>query len=129
MVSDYLWVEDNLGKSELVPVGNVPNMDELANVMSCRVGQLPMAYLGLPLSSAFMERDAMERDDLWRRVVVAKYGSVWAGPLSLYRGLMEFAFGKVLGRGGTLFSILLDLRWELDPLLNFGTIHGLGGSL
>lgn len=55
--------------------------------------------------------------------------AVWAGALSLYRGLMEFAFGKVLGRGRTLFSILLDLRWEMDPLLNFGMIHGLGGSL
>lgn len=100
MVSDYLWVEDNFGNSELVPVGNVPNMDELAIVMSCRVGQLPMTYLGLPLSSTFMERDA-----LWGRVVIAKYGSVWASALSLYRGLMEFTFGKVLGRGGTLLVI------------------------
>lgn len=105
MVSDYLWVEDNFGNSELVPVGNVPNMDELAIVMSCRVGQLPMTYLGLPLSSTFMERDAMERDALWGRVVNAKYGSVWASALSLYRGLMEFTFGKVLGRGGTLSVI------------------------
>lgn len=57
MVSDYLWVEDNLGKSKLVPVGNVPNMDELAIVMSCRVGQLPMTYLGLPLSSTLWRDD------------------------------------------------------------------------
>lgn len=105
MVSDYLWVEDNFGNSELVPVGNVPNMDELAIVMSCRVGQLPMTYLGLPLNSTFMERDAMERDALWGRVVIAKYGSVWVSALSLYRGLMEFTFGKVLGRGGTLSVI------------------------
>lgn len=105
MVSDYLWVEDNFGNSELVPVGNVPNVDELAIVMSCRVGQLPMTYLGLPLSSTFMERDAMERDALWGRVVISKYGSVWVSALSLYRGLMEFTFGKVLGRGGTLSVI------------------------
>lgn len=47
----------------------------------------------------------MERDALWGRVVIAKYGSVWASALSLYRGLMEFTFGKVLGRGGTLSVI------------------------
>lgn len=70
MVSDYLWVEDNLGKSELVPVGNVPNMDELAIVMSCRVGQLSMTYLGLPLSSTFMER----RLAGWKRMYLFKGG-------------------------------------------------------
>jgi len=93
------------------------------------LGICDLALFNQGLLGKWLWRFAMERDALWGRVVVARYGSVWAGALSLYRGLMEFAFGKVLGRGGTLFSILLDLRWEMDPLLNFGIIHGLGGSL
>ena len=39
----------NLGKSELVVVGAVPNMDLLMAVLGCKQGFLPMKYLGLPL--------------------------------------------------------------------------------
>ena len=39
----------NLGKSELVAVGAVPNMDLLMAVLGCKQGFLPMKYLGLPL--------------------------------------------------------------------------------
>ena len=37
-------------------------------------------------------------------------------------------FGRVSGRGGTLFSVLLVLRWETAPLLNFCLIY-VGNSL
>ena len=55
MVSDYLWVEDNLGKSELVPVGNVPNMDDIP---------------GSPSQLHFMER----RLAGWKRMYLFKGG-------------------------------------------------------
>ena len=35
----------NLGKSELVPVGVVPNFDLLLNVLGCKQGSLPMKYM------------------------------------------------------------------------------------
>ena len=38
----------NLGKSELVPVGVVHNIDLLLNVLGCKQGSFPMKYLGLP---------------------------------------------------------------------------------
>ena len=41
----------NLGKSELVAVGAVPNMDLLVAVLGCKQGSLPMKYLGLPLGA------------------------------------------------------------------------------
>ena len=41
----------NLGKSELVPIGMVLNLDLLLNVLGCKQGTLPMKYLGLPLGA------------------------------------------------------------------------------
>ena len=43
----------NLFKSKLVPVGDVPNVDELARILGCRVSALPLTYLGLPLGASF----------------------------------------------------------------------------
>ena len=43
----------NVGKSEIVPVGEVNNLDALANILQCRVGSLPMKYLGMSLGTSF----------------------------------------------------------------------------
>jgi hypothetical protein len=43
----------NMGKSELVSVGAVPNVSQLADILCCRVGELPMSYLGMPLGASF----------------------------------------------------------------------------
>ncbi|RVW45462.1 hypothetical protein CK203_079741 [Vitis vinifera] len=40
-----LRLKINLEKSELVPVGEVPNMEGFAKVLSCKVGALPTTYL------------------------------------------------------------------------------------
>ena len=44
-----LWI--NLAKSEIIPVGEVVEMEVLAVELSCRVGSLPSQYLGLPLGA------------------------------------------------------------------------------
>ena len=50
-----LWFEAasglriNLAKSEIIPVGEVVEMEELTVELGCRVGSLPSQYLGLPL--------------------------------------------------------------------------------
>ncbi|RVW33720.1 hypothetical protein CK203_074880 [Vitis vinifera] len=41
----------NLAKSEIIPVGEVVEMEELAVELGCRVGSLPSQYLGLPLGA------------------------------------------------------------------------------
>uniref|UniRef100_A0A2N9FEZ8 Reverse transcriptase domain-containing protein n=1 Tax=Fagus sylvatica TaxID=28930 RepID=A0A2N9FEZ8_FAGSY len=89
----------NLGKSELVPVGSVPDVEELAVVLGCKVGTLPMSYLGLPLGSLFKDKTiwngiveklelrlagwkrmyAREKEALWRKIVDLKYGGLWGG--------------------------------------------------
>jgi len=38
----------NVGKSELVPVGEMSNLAALANVLYCKIGSMPMTYLGTP---------------------------------------------------------------------------------
>ncbi|KAL6338492.1 hypothetical protein AAG906_020588 [Vitis piasezkii] len=54
-----LWFEAvsglriNLEKSELIPVGRVENIDDLAWDFGCRVGSLPSTYLGMPLGALF----------------------------------------------------------------------------
>ena len=42
----------NVAKSEMVPIGEVNNMHALAEILGCRVGALPMTYLGMPLGAS-----------------------------------------------------------------------------
>ena len=49
----------NLGKSELVAMGAVHNMDLLVAVLGCKQGSLPMKYLGLPLGAKFKDKSIL----------------------------------------------------------------------
>ena len=42
----------NVRKSEMVPIGAVDNVHGLARLLGCRVGNLPMSYLGMPLGAS-----------------------------------------------------------------------------
>ena len=41
--------------SEMVFVGEVSNISDLANLLHCKIGGLPMTYLGMPLGASFKE--------------------------------------------------------------------------
>ncbi|RVX05699.1 LINE-1 reverse transcriptase-like [Vitis vinifera] len=43
----------NLEKSELIPVGRVESMDDLAGDFGCSMGSLPTTHLGMPLGAPF----------------------------------------------------------------------------
>ena len=45
----------NVGKSEIVPVGEVGNLDALARILCCKFGRLPMTYLVMPLGAHFKD--------------------------------------------------------------------------
>ena len=45
----------NLGKFELVPMGEVSNMGDLVVVLGCRQSLLPLKYFGLPLGAKLKE--------------------------------------------------------------------------
>ncbi|KAK9993732.1 hypothetical protein SO802_023435 [Lithocarpus litseifolius] len=42
----------NVHKSEMVPIGEVVDVHVLAEILGCRVGSLPMSYLGMPLGAS-----------------------------------------------------------------------------
>jgi hypothetical protein len=67
----------NLGKSEMVPIGDVPNIQELAAMLDCRISALPINYLGLPLGARYKSKA------LWDPVL-EKMGCKLAGWKKLY---------------------------------------------
>ena len=74
----------NLGKSEIIPVGEVDDIEELAVEIGCRVGSLPSQYLGVPLgapnkaSSVWdgVEERVRRRLALWKRQFISKGGRI-----------------------------------------------------
>ena len=71
----------NLDKSEIIVVGRVENVEELALEFSCKVSQLP-SYLGLSLGARFkevatwdgVEERLRKRLSLWKRQYISKGG-------------------------------------------------------
>jgi hypothetical protein len=59
----------NLAKSEIVPIGEVENVDSLAHILGCRVASLPMTYLGLSLGASFKSisiwSEVLEKVERW----------------------------------------------------------------
>ena len=70
----------NLAKSEIIPVGEVEEIEEMVVELGCRVGSLPSSYLGLPLGAhhkALSVWDGVEermrrRLALWKRQYISK---------------------------------------------------------
>ena len=76
-----MWFETCLGlkiileKGELIPVGDVPNLEGLAEVLGCKVGTLPTTYLGLHFSAPYKSNRVWETVEdrfqkgfaLWKR--------------------------------------------------------------
>ncbi|KAB1210543.1 hypothetical protein CJ030_MR6G010839 [Morella rubra] len=73
----------NLAKSELIPIGAVGNVEELAGILGCRVSSLPITY-GLPLGARFKSihiwDDIIERTERrlagWKQCYLSKGGRV-----------------------------------------------------
>ena len=84
----FMWVEVvsgwriNLDKSDLIPVGRVENIDDLALDFGCRVGSLPSTYLSLPLGAPFksvsvwdgVEERFRRKLAMWKRQYLSKGG-------------------------------------------------------
>ena len=78
----FTGLKVNVGKSEIVPIGEVSNIQSLANILQCRVGSLPMIYLGMPLGSPYKTtaiwNPILERLEKklsgWKRLYLSKGG-------------------------------------------------------
>ncbi|RVW45036.1 putative ribonuclease H protein [Vitis vinifera] len=85
-----LWFEAasglriNLDKSEIIPVGVVEEIEEMAVELGCRVGSLPSHYLGLPLGAPHkassvwdgVEEKVRRRLARWKRQYISKGGRI-----------------------------------------------------
>jgi hypothetical protein len=68
----------NMGKSELVPVGTVLNMHQLADILCCHTSALPLLYLGLPLGASLIWNPILEKIERrlasWKKLYLSKGG-------------------------------------------------------
>ena len=78
----FTGLKVNVEKSEIVPIGEVSNVQTLANILQYRVGSLPMIYLGMPLGTlyktAFIWNSILGRLEKklsgWKRLYLSKSG-------------------------------------------------------
>ena len=70
----------NLDKSEVILVGEVEEVNEMAVEIGCRVGQLPTVYLGLPNKATSVwdgvEEKVRRRLALWKCQYISKGGRI-----------------------------------------------------
>ena len=72
----------NTPKSEIVPIGEVPNVHVLAEILGCPIESLPMTYLGMPLGASFKSptvwNPILERTERklaeWKKMYLSKGG-------------------------------------------------------
>uniref|UniRef100_A0A2N9HY77 Reverse transcriptase zinc-binding domain-containing protein n=1 Tax=Fagus sylvatica TaxID=28930 RepID=A0A2N9HY77_FAGSY len=128
----------NLSKSEIVPVGDVPHIVELRQILGCKQSVLPLQYLGLPLGSTFKEQTiwtpVLERVEKrlasWKRLYLSK-GARVANRLEklqrdfLWNGMEEKPkFHLVNGCGGMVRKGRLYGGWWLMRSMG---VYGVAG--
>lgn len=97
----------NMSKSEMVPIREVTNLSYLADILSCRIGSLPMNYLGMPLGSSFKALG------VWNPII-EKVGRRLAGWKKLYLSkggcltLLKSSLSSLLTYFLSLFKILVS---------------------
>uniref|UniRef100_A0A2N9FD14 Splicing factor YJU2 n=1 Tax=Fagus sylvatica TaxID=28930 RepID=A0A2N9FD14_FAGSY len=117
----------NLGKSEMVSVGDVPNLADLAAILGCHCASLPMKYLGLPLGAKFKETniwnliiEKMERRLAgWKRLYLSKGGKVT---------LIKSTLSSLPTYFLSLFPILAGVANRLEKLQRDFLWSGLGSE-
>uniref|UniRef100_A0A2N9IGC7 Reverse transcriptase zinc-binding domain-containing protein n=1 Tax=Fagus sylvatica TaxID=28930 RepID=A0A2N9IGC7_FAGSY len=140
----------NMGKSELVLVGDVVMVEDIAGILGCKFSSLPMTYLGLPLGSGY-EETAVWPDLLLKRglfgvgwlssnMVAWGGGGDWcscsvSGPYGGGGGdgvlapYPPYDFGRQSVKGGLPSLGLLDIRLEMAPPSNSGRTSGVDWEL
>ena len=111
----------NLAKSELIPVGEVEEIEEMVVELGCRVGSLPTIYLGLPLGAQHkaismwdgVEERMRRRLALWKRQYISKGGRITLikstlASISIYQ-LSLFRMPKIVAK--RLEKVQRDFLW------------------
>ena len=74
----------NLAKSEIIPIGPMTNLVELASELGCKIGSFPTSYLGLPLGAKHkalgvwdsIEERYRKRLAAWKTQYISKGGRI-----------------------------------------------------
>ncbi|RVW36073.1 putative ribonuclease H protein [Vitis vinifera] len=116
-----LGLRINLAKSEIIPIGEVVEMEELVVELGCRVGSLPSQYLGLPLGAPNrvpymwdgVEERVRRRLALWKWQYISKGGRITLikstlASMPIYQ-MSIFRMPKVVAR--RLEKVQRDFLW------------------
>ena len=115
----------NMGKSELVLVGVVPNIADMVDVLECKQGSFPMKYLGLLLGSNV-------RDSSIRNPIIEKMERRLAGWKRLYLSkggkdtLIKSTFSNLPTYFSLFFLILMDVANYIEQLQRNFLWSGMG---
>ncbi|RVX19065.1 putative ribonuclease H protein [Vitis vinifera] len=112
----------NLAKSELIPIGEVEEIEKMAVELGCRMGSLPNVYLGLPLGAHHkamsmwdeVEERMRRRLALWKRQYISKGGRITLikstlASMPIYQ-LSLFRMPKIVAK--RLEKLQRDFLWE-----------------
>jgi hypothetical protein len=112
----------NLSKSEIVSVGEVRDVEELASIIGCVVALLPLKYLGLPLGAKYKDShmwnsiiEKMEnRLSGWKRLYLSKGGRLTLinSTLSSFPTYFLSLFPIPVGVAKTLERLHLGWYWR-----------------
>ena len=94
----------NVAKSEMVPIVEINNVQALVEILGCRVGALPMTYLGMPLGAPY------KSPSIWNPIL-EKFERKLAGWKKLY-----------LSKGGRLTLLKSTLSNFPTYFLSLSTI-------
>jgi len=116
------WLKIYWPKSEIVPTGNVEDVEELASILGCGVVSLLMEYLGLPLGAKYKDSNIwtsiIERMENrltgWKRLSLSKGGRLTLINSTLSNLLTYFLylFPILVGVTNRLEKLQRDFLWE-----------------
>ncbi|XP_062164997.1 uncharacterized protein LOC133871585 [Alnus glutinosa] len=99
---EAVWgLKINLSKSEIVLVGDVGDVEELASILGCGVASLPIKYLGLPLGAKYKVEVVSRFFEMYYlkvRIVEYTIAAVWC--CVGYAVIGERAVGELEGVNG-----------------------------
>lgn len=105
----------NLGKSSLITVGDVTNLDQLATDLGCRTGSLLTTYLGMPLGASYKQKEVWgpitdhtrKRLAGWKAQYLSKGGRLT---------LIKASLASILIYYLSLFVMLVAVYKELEQI-------------
>ena len=116
-----LGLKINLSKSVIIPIGEVPELESLAQFFGCGFDSLPSSYLGLLLGASFKSKVVWEpvmerfRKKLagWKSVLLSRGGRLTLLKSSLWSLPIYFM---------SLFTIPVSIARSLEKIMRFSLV-------